>query len=294
MSAALIAVVVSLLLGHLFPAGLAALRRYDWFIGWLHWLAKTSGTGEWPNRVGLLIAVGLPLLLVGAIQFGLDERWYSLPAFAFALVVLLYTWGPRDLNLDVEAVIEARDPDARRAAAAALFPEGGEPVVEGPTLVEAVFRCALWRWFGVLFWFLVAGAVGALGYRLIALCAQGEARRSLPEGQRGVARTALALLNWPVAQLMTFALALAADFDKVISAWRDWHAQGARLDSGFLGAAARASVASELAEEDAYAVDGPAQAPDLLELRDAMSLVWRILLLWLGVLALLVLAGWTT
>ena len=41
-------------------------------------------------------------------------------------------------------------------------------------------------------------------------------------------------------------------------------------------------------------MDGPAQAPDLLELRDAMSLVWRILLLWLGVLALLVLAGWAT
>ena len=89
--------------------------------------------------------------------------------------------------------------------------------------------------------------------------------------------------------------ALAADFDRVVGAWRDWHAQGGlRLDIGFLGAAARASVASELAEEDAYAVDGPPQASALLELRDAMSLVWRILLLWLGVLALLVLAGWAT
>ena len=37
-----------------------------------------------------------------------------------------------------------------------------------------------------------------------------------------------------------------------------------------------------------------AQAPGLLELRDAMSLVWRVLLLWLGVLALFVLAGWAT
>ena len=290
MSAALIAVVVSLLLGHLLPS-LPALRRYDWFIGWLHWLGRQAG-GEWPNRVGLLIAVGLPLAAVGAAQFLIDDAWYGLPAFGFALLALLYAWGPRDLSLDVEEVIEANGPEARRAAAVALFPEGGEPVVEGPTLVAAVFRCALWRWFGVLFWFLVAGAVGALGYRLISLCAQGEARRSLPEGQRGVARTSLAVLNWPVAQLMTFALALAADFDRVLSAWRDWHAQGVRLDPGFLDAAARASVASELAEEDAYAVDGPAQAPDLLELRDALSLVWRILLLWLGVLALLVLAGW--
>ena len=292
MSAALIAVVVSLLLGHVFPS-LPSLRRYDWFIGWLHWLGRQAG-GEWPNRVGLLIAVGLPLLAVGAAQYLIDDLWYGLPAFGFALLALLYAWGPRDLSLDVEEVIEARGPEARRAAAVALFPDGGEPVVEGPTLVAAVFRCALWRWFGVLFWFLVAGAVGALGYRLISLCAQGEARRSLPEGQRGLARTTLAVLNWPVAQLMTFALALAADFDRVLSAWRDWHAQGVRLDPGFLDAAARASVASELAEEDAYAVDGPAQAPDLLELRDAMSLVWRILLLWLGVLALLVLAGWAT
>ncbi len=292
MSAALIAVVVSLLLGHVFPA-LPSLRRYDWFIGWLHWLGRQAG-GEWPNRIGLLIAVGLPLLAVGAAQFLIDDLWYGLPAFGFALLALLYAWGPRDLSLDVEEVIEATGPEARRAAAVALFPEGGEPVVEGPTLVAAVFRCALWRWFGVLFWFLVAGAVGALGYRLVSLCAQGEARRSLPEGQRGLARTTLAVLNWPVAQLMTFALALAADFDRVLSAWRDWHAQGVRLEPGFLDAAARASVASELAEEDAYAVDGPAQAPDLLELRDAMSLVWRILLLWLGVLALLVLAGWAT
>ena len=102
------------------------------------------------------------------------------------------------------------------------------------------------------------------------------------------------MLNWPVAQLMTFGLALAADFDRVFSAWRDWHADGVRLYIGFLGAAARISVASELAEEDAYAIDGPARAPDLLELRDAMSLVWRVLLLWLAVLALLVLAGLAT
>lgn len=293
MSAALIAVVVSLLLGHLVPS-LPSLRRYDAFIGWLHWLGRQTGGEDWPNRVGLLLAVGLPLAGVGALQYLLDDLAYGLPAFFFALLTLLYTWGPRDLNLDVEAVIEAREPEARRAAAVSLFPEGGAPTCEGPALVEAVFGCALWRWFGVLFWFMVAGAVGALGYRLISLCAQGEARRSLPAGQRGLARTTLAVLNWPVAQLMTFGLALAADFDRVLSAWRDWHANGVRLDVGFLGAAARASVAIELAEEDAYAVDGPAQAPGLLELRDAMSLVWRVLLLWLGVLALFVLAGWAT
>jgi AmpE protein len=124
------------------------------------------------------------------------------------------------------------------------------------------------------------------------LSAQGEARRSLPPAQSEAAALYIALLNWPVAHLMTFGLALAANFDSVLAAWRDWHAHGGRgLDIGFLGAAARASVTSELAEEDAYAIDGPAQAPALLELRDAMSLVWRVLLLWLAVLAVFVVAG---
>jgi AmpE protein len=292
MALTLIAVVLSLVLGHVLP-GLGHLRRYDWFVSWLQSLARVfAGQGAWQGRFGLLIAVGLPVVAVAAVQWALWNRFYGLPGLVFALLALIYTWGPRDLDLDVDAVIDAPDPASRRSAAHALFPEGGEPVIEGPALVEAVFRCALWRWFGVLFWFLVAGAAGAVAYRLVSLSAQGEARRTLPPGQSEAAGLFIALLNWPVAHLMAFGLALAANFDTVLAAWRDWHARhGARLDLGFLGAAARASVDCELAEEDAYAIDGPAQAPALLELRDAMSLVWRILLLWLAVLALFVVAG---
>ncbi len=293
MSAALIAVVVSLLLGHLWP-GLAVVRRYDWFVGWLHWLARQGGRGQGPGRLSLVLAIGLPVLALGLLQYAVRGQGYGLPGFVLGLAALLYTWGPRDLNLDVEAVIEAREPEARRQAAHALYPEGGEIAIEGPRLVEAVFRCALWRWFGVLFWFVLLGAAGAVLYRLMSLCAQGEAQRSLPDAQRGSASTGLALLNWPVAQLMTFALALAADFDRVLSAWRDAHADGASLDLGHLAAAARVSVACELAAEAAEAEGLAPELPELPELRDAMSLAWRVLLLWLGVLALFVLAGWAS
>jgi AmpE protein len=292
MALTLIAVVLALVLGHVAP-GLTGVRRYGWFVAWLQWLGRLfGGQSAWQGRFGLLLGVGLPVLLIAALQWALDDHFYGLPLFAYALAVLVYTWGPRDLDLDVDAVIEARDADARRVAAAALYPEGGDVLIEGPSLVEAVFRCALWRWFGVLFWFLLLGPAGAILYRLVSLSAQGEARRALPPAQSDAARLFVAVLNWPVAHLMTFGLALAANFDGVLAAWRDWHAQGGlRLDTGFLGAAARASVVCELAEEDAYAIDGPAQAPALLELRDAMSLVWRVLLLWLAVLAIFVVAG---
>ena len=43
------------------------------------------------------------------------------------------------------------------------------------SLVEAVFRNAQRRWFGVLFWFCVLGPFGALLYRLSVLAAEQDA-----------------------------------------------------------------------------------------------------------------------
>jgi len=141
MALTLIAVVLALVLGHVAP-GLVGLRRYGWFIAWLHWLGRVfGGQSVWQGRFGLLIGVGVPVALVGVGQFFLDDQAYGLPAFGYALLALLYTWGPRDLDLDVNLVIAATDPESRRGAAATLFPEGGDPGIERPALVQAGFRC---------------------------------------------------------------------------------------------------------------------------------------------------------
>lgn len=304
MSLTLIAVVIALVVGHTMPT-LAALRRYDWFIGWVEWWrAQSSENESLRSRWALALVLLPPLLLVLLLQLGLRDGLYGLPYFVFALITLFYAWGPRDLDHDVEAVVAARDPEARRAAAARLFPERETVSLEGPALVEAVFRCALWRWFGVLFWFLLLGPVGALLYRLVALCAQGEARKRLPDEAAQAARSLLTLLDWPVAQLMTLALALVGNFDAVLTAWKDNGGAAFKRDTSFLGAAARASVKFELADEAMDFVDAETelgipdtsavmvQLGELPELRDAMSLAWRILLLWLALLALFVIAGW--
>jgi AmpE protein len=221
----------------------------------------------------------------------------GLAGLLFAIAVLFYTWGPRDLDLDVEAVIEAADPLARRDAVARLSPDGEPAALAGGRLVDAVFRSALRRWFGVLFWFLLLGPFGALMYRLTALSAYGEISRALPPETASGARRWLAVLEWPVAQLMTLALAIVGNFDTVLGAWRDNGGNALDLDSRFLEAVGRASVRTELAEDAAeYVDDGNEQAAlamtgDLPELRDAMSLIWRTLLAWLALLALFVIAG---
>ena len=297
MSITLVAVVIALVLGHVAPALVTSARQFTWFGHWLQWLGTQSGEGGfWRGRHGIVLAL-LPVLAgVALLQWLLHAPLLGFLGLLFGVVALVYAWGPRDLDVDVEAIIDAHDAPTRREAIARLWPEGEGASIDGSALVEAVFRNALQRWFGVLFWFLLLGPVGALLYRLSALACEGEFARSLPAENLIGARTLHALLNWPVAQLMTLSMALVGNFDAVFNAWREAHGNKLQLDSGFLGAAARASVRSELAEEaQEYAEEGMVQSMrELPELRDAMSLVWRILLLWLTVLALFVIAGWVS
>lgn len=294
MSFALIAIVIVLLVGHAAPA-LVALRRFDWLVAWRRYLeAASTPDGALTGRLGLVLMAGLPVLLVALLQIALREPLWGLPGFVFATLLLFWCWGPRDLDVDVEAIVEAGDADARRQATANLLHEPTDAPPDGHTLVAAVFEGALRRWFGPLFWFVLLGPAGVLTYRIFAQLGADPAHAEATPTQREDARWLLAVLDWPAAQLMTLALALAANFDAVFTAWRQWHAEGWRLDNGFLAAAARASVDIEIADDDTDLPesDVAAATPALLELRDAMSLVWRMLLLWLAVMAIFVIARW--
>lgn len=305
MSAALIAVVAVLVLAQLAPS-LTSLRRYGWYEAWLRWLAPRIDRGSlWQGTSGFAIAWASPVLAAALLQRILDDAVFGLPGLLLAIAVLFYVWGPRDLDADVEAVAGARDTRIRREAAARLWPRGATPVLDGGSLVEAVFHSGLRRWFGVLFWFVLLGPAGALGYRLAVLSVEGEAATRFGSDARRAARRWLLWLDWPVAQLMTLSLGLVGNFDAVLVAWRGAGGAGLQPERNFLGAAARASVRCELAEEAADAAEDYAHGsggsmpppitlatPDLPELRDALSLVWRCLLVWLAVMALFVIAGW--
>ncbi len=290
MSLALIAVVLVLLVGHAAPS-LGALRRFDWLLAWRAYLASVATPGgALAGRLGLALAIGLPVLLAGTIQLGLRGLLWGVPSFLFALLMLFWCWGPRELDADVDAVVEAES-DADRGAAIASLTAAPTPM-DAHGLVDAVFAGALRRWFGPLLWFLLLGPAGVLCFRILARIGTDPAHAESVPGQTEDARWLLALVEWPAAQLMTFALALAANFDAVFTAWRGWHAQGMRLDTGFLFAAARASVEIEVAAADTDLSDDVAAAatPESVALRDAMSLIWRMLLLWLGLVGMFVIA----
>lgn len=294
MATVLLALLVSIVLSHSIPE-LGRLRHYGWFEGWLRGdLNPFVTSNTWRGRYGGWWSIGMPVLLVALIQLLLWDRAYGLPSFLLATVVLFYCWGPRDLDADIAAIAKAGDRDARVAALQDIPTDAPTPplALDGRTLVDTLFRAALSRWFGVLFWFLLLGPAGALTYRLVQLVSESDHfRTALPRAHADALRELHVMLDWPAAQLMTLALALAADFDAVAQSWRDFHhglGQGFLVrDIGFLFAAARASVDAE--DED---FEDEAANTTLIPMHQSQSLIWRILVVWLAVLALFVLAGW--
>jgi AmpE protein len=140
----------------------------------------------------------------------------------------------------------------------------------------------------VIFWFAVLGVAGAFIYRVVDWLANGD--YSLSEDQKEYFVRMQQIMDWPAAQLMTLSLAIATDFDSVFKAWKQYHdEQGHGLfegDNGFLLAAARSVVLTGHAARDGYAdqLDGP-----MIALQQAMDLTWRMLGVWMTVLALLLL-----
>ncbi len=300
MALTLLATVLALALGHLAPGMAEAVRQHHWFQHWLGWLdAHRDDMTWWPRRGGIALALLPPVLLAFLLQWLLSGPFYGLGALAFGVGMLLYAWGPRDLDRDVRAVLDATTPATRAEALTTLADGAAEPALSDPAaLAHCVFRQALLRWFGVLLWFLLLGPAGALLYRLAAVAA---ARNDLPAATAAGARTLHGWLDWPATQLVAIALALAADFDAVITAWRQAGGLAPAAAAQVLAATAVAGVRVDIADdiEDRVAdgetsTDATAALGELPELRDAMSLVWRVLLIWLAVLALFVVAGWVS
>jgi AmpE protein len=283
MAVRLLAIVLVLLLSRVWAEG----ARWRESCGFQFWLEKTSGFSAVP---ALVLGIGVPVLICALLAVWLKSLFFGLATLVFDVVVLYLCWGPRDLERDVESVLEAGESERGNAARAALRANAAA-IVPGFTvesLVEAVFTAALQRWFGVLFWFVLLGPAGALLYRLAQQLAY--ASFAADDVQARARRLSL-LLDLPPAHLVALSLALVSDFDAVFQTWhayRQAHGKGYwSVDLGFLAAIAQASVAADVVADDE--LETPRVA-----LQDAMVLVRRVLVAWLTLIALVVVGGWVT
>ena len=285
MALKLLAVLIVLLVLTMAPQW-ARFRNWTWYAAWLRQLDGSAGL-SW-----VLLAVVAPTLLAAIIALALHDLLFDLLPLAFSVLMLGLCLN--ELEPDIDAVLNAPDRVARAKAARALYVDDESALhpLDPSSLAEATVMAALRRRFGVLFWFFLLGPAGALLFRLAHRALLFSHSQGDLAARRIAARLAGAL-DWLPAHLMALSMALASNFDRVAHAWRAWHADPSRsaweFEPGFLGAIARASVEPDEDDE----VESGADRGGMQVLADTRRMLTRLLVIWLVVVALIVLAGWT-
>ncbi len=279
---ALLSILLSLFVER-FLGSLEELRRFHWFEAYIAWARRGTDAGLLAGVPQLLLLFTPPLLAAAALGAFLDDT-LLLFGFGYAVLVLLYCYGPCDLEAEVEAFIDAcrrGDKESADWYAAALL-DGRVP--EEGKLAEAVMGVVLeqanGRIFGVIFWFLLLGPMGALLFRFASLQANQAGEESHP--YEAAVRRLYAILAWAPARLCALGYAFSGSWSSANAAWREGE-RGLGDSEALLrrvGLGALEYTSGEASEQDGESIE------------ETLSLVRRTALIWLGALALMTLIGW--
>lgn len=271
------------------------------FTRWGDWLALRAGSGP---RKHWLLAWGLGALLpaLGACLVGmlLDELHVAF-AWAWSVAVLYLATGFKGITFSCASIARAlkEDDHPRARDLLAEWYTGSVEQMDGTDLsrasIEELLRLSLSRLLGVLFWFAVLGVFGAVLYRLAHLCLRRW--RGEPSFAESLGRL-IHLLDWLPVRAAAFGFAIVGNFEDAMYSWRTQSGTWPDLNEGVLFAAAAGALGVRLGGP-LHVAGETLQRPDLGEgepaspeyMDGAVALVWRVVLLWVGVLALIWLGG---
>jgi membrane protein required for beta-lactamase induction len=283
----LITILICIGLEHFFGS-LERLRDMSWLQRYADWLHSRLGhVPAWDGSFGLLTTLALPLFLI--IGFlGYLYTYAPLLAFVGGVGCLLYTLGPKDLNLQIEAykkAVASGDDAAITAALAALTGGGENPSDEMRTqaTMESVLVAANERYFAVCFWFGVLGPLGALLYRFNAELRRISSARSLAFTETAVRLHAI--LDWVPSRLFALGFALGGSLTHSLEAWKFRRTLNLFENEGVIKSAGLGALLFDQPEQ----VLSPEAECTWVD--EARGLAARTFLVWFTVLALMTLAG---
>lgn len=219
-------------------------RHFGWFTTYCDWMQQKTDSfvSHFPSAMGpvkLLILI-VPVLFLVSFLASAFANLGSLFSFAFGIVVLIYSLGPRDLNAQIDKYLQSMsigDTEGALLHANEFFSgHHYESGVEGtPTAIAGLMKGGILlafnnRILAVLFWFLILGPIGALLYRLTTLLLERFAGGYLAEEieedddsesdfKRAIQRLYM-ILGWIPARLCVIAFALAGSFSDTLLCWR--------------------------------------------------------------------------
>ncbi|MES9989340.1 MAG: regulatory signaling modulator protein AmpE [Candidatus Thiodiazotropha endolucinida] len=289
-------IILICLIAERFLLGYGELRDNGWFTTYCQWFERH----QLPQRmrqgvIGVLLLILPPVLALSILQHLFEDALFGLLWFALSVAILLYCLGPNDLDSQVNRYIEAVDSDEDdeiRASAASLIkdePPTSEPA-RSQAVAEGVLAQANQSLFSVLFWFILLGPIGSMAYRIATWLPKMEQANQDPDFHLN-SKQLVTILDWIPARLTAFCYAIAGSFEDALYGWRSYHenrfSEFADSNSGTLictgGGAMRLSTLINEANEGVQSFSFLAKA--------AMALVWRSLVVYLVIVALLTFSG---
>jgi len=278
-------------------AHLLNMRRMGWFPAYRDMvIGPMAGLPGASGPLGVAVLCLIPTLLVILVVW-LLASWSLLAAFLLSILILLYCLGPVELLSQLQRYINAHDPESEEpedpARLAADILESETELSPEDDAHRAVTEASLVRandrLFAVLFWFAVLGPAGAVLYRSANLLRRSE----LSPGQEphsGLAQYSVifeGILAWAPARLLAVSYALTGSFEEAIA---DWKAYYEECTEAFFETSEGVLSCTGCG---ALRISAGTRESGLAVVRNARALLFRTLVLWLAVLAVMTLAGLT-
>jgi len=267
----------------------ADFRQFHWFENYLQWLENKTGHHKiWNSTFGVIISLGGPLLILWLVT-SLLESVFLLFSFLFALAVLLYSFGSNFLNPELDDYIKAleENDNAKINELEVKLFQLGENGKEEQLFIETVLVNTNERSFGVLFWFLVLGPLGALMYRLAIQL--GLQQSNIHGSYSDSARDLCNILNWPVARLFALSNALSGNLVDAIDAWREAERESLQVNEEVIKASGLGALQYR---PGISSIDDSIENERYYWMQSLQGLLNRTLFIWLTVVGLISIAGW--
>ena len=278
--------------------------------GWGRWVRRNLDAGQVQHAWMAWCAAALAPALLVALVHWLLRPFSDLLLFAWTVGVLYLTLGFRQFSHHFTAIRDALNAGDEAAARAALADWQGVEVGELPRqellrhVIEHSALAAHRHVFGVLLAYSVLavlgfGPAGAVLYRMAESLARRWRPRLLDAPSSAAQQAAAQAWRWldfvPV-RATALAFAVVGNFEEAIAAWRSDAARFADPNDGIVLAATSGAINVRLGGQGLAAApvagsgSTEGREPQNAHLASLVGLVWRSVVLWLLLLALMTLA----
>ena len=302
---------------------------HDALTSWMRWTGRNFDAGRDHHAWVVWGVTALAPALLAWIVYLVAAHFSFLAALGWNVAVLYVTLGFRQFShhfTDIREALERGDEaEARRLLTEWRHLDASElPRTELLRhVIEHSLLAAHRHVFGVFFWFVVLsslglGPAGAVIYRMAEFASRYWAYKSHVVGEpvnerlMALSQRLFGLIDHLPARLTAFGFAVVGNFEDAVNCWRRDAGLWKHANEGIILAAAAGAVGVQLGggaapgvtpdrsktfdrgapfEEMEAAGSTPGMSPVLGHLRNVVGLVWRSVVLWMLLLALLSLAN---